>query len=415
MAHVLEDRVLESSTTTGIGNLTLAGAVTGFRAFSAACSNNDTFYYAAEGVDASGVPTGEWETGLGTYVSATPAVARTRVIRSSNSNAAVSFSAGTKRIAIAPIGVVVNGQVPSGEVDKDGNMVVSYAATVTTPPADNILLAPQRLAGAGTGVTFRTLDEHAVFRSMQPDWGKCASGGHFPNYGANTDTIIRCLGPTSVGNTSLSTPASGRNNREARRGRTTTAATAGLACGYTYAQALFSLGGVANAGNNSGFRATFRWAPSDAIGNGALSFCGVSSNVSAPVATTNPNTFTNSIGIGADGTSANAQLFYGGSAAQTQIDLGANFPINGNGTQIFELIIYAPPDLNNKVYVRTECLHVSTGDSHVSEQILTAATPGTQLPANTTFLAPRNFRSNNATAVSGAIADGGFMYEMNWN
>ena len=61
MALVVKDRVKESSTTSGTGTLTLAGAVTGFQAFSAALSNGDTTYYAI--AESS---TGAWEVGLGT-------------------------------------------------------------------------------------------------------------------------------------------------------------------------------------------------------------------------------------------------------------------------------------------------------------------------------------------------------------
>lgn len=103
MAYIVEDRIMETSTTTGTGSLTLAGAITAYRTFSSVCSTNDVFTYMVEAVDANGVPTGEWETGLGTYSGANT-LARTIVSRSSNANAAVSFSAGTKRAMIAPIG-----------------------------------------------------------------------------------------------------------------------------------------------------------------------------------------------------------------------------------------------------------------------------------------------------------------------
>lgn len=95
MAHIVADRVKETSTTTGTGNLTLAGAATAFQAFSAVCANNDTFFYCVAHQSAN-----EWEIGYGTYVSATPAIARTTVIESSNADAAVNFSAGTKDIFI---------------------------------------------------------------------------------------------------------------------------------------------------------------------------------------------------------------------------------------------------------------------------------------------------------------------------
>ena len=100
MALIVEDRVAETTTTTGTGVITLAGALVGFLAFSSVCATSDTVYYTIEGIDAYGVPTAEWETGLGTY-SAANQLTRTTVSRSSNANAAVTFSAGTKRVVLS--------------------------------------------------------------------------------------------------------------------------------------------------------------------------------------------------------------------------------------------------------------------------------------------------------------------------
>lgn len=95
MAHIVADRVKETTTTTGTGNVTLLGAVAKFLAFSARMANNDTCVYAIVHQTEN-----EWEVGEGTYVSATPALARTTVYASSNSDTAVNFSAGTKDVFI---------------------------------------------------------------------------------------------------------------------------------------------------------------------------------------------------------------------------------------------------------------------------------------------------------------------------
>lgn len=99
MALIIKSRVLESSTTTGTGAFTLAGAVTGYRTFASVCSTNDTFYYCIEAIDANGNPSGDWETGLGTYSGANT-LTRTSVHESTNSNNAVNFAAGSKRVSI---------------------------------------------------------------------------------------------------------------------------------------------------------------------------------------------------------------------------------------------------------------------------------------------------------------------------
>lgn len=102
MAHIREPRVLETTTTTGTGALTLAGAMTGFRTFASVCATNDTCIYYIEAVDSNGNATGDFEAGFGTY-SAANTLTRTTVLRSSNSNAAVSLAAGTKRVGITPL------------------------------------------------------------------------------------------------------------------------------------------------------------------------------------------------------------------------------------------------------------------------------------------------------------------------
>jgi len=93
MALVLNDRVKETTTTTGTGTLTLGGAVTGFETFAAGIGNSNTTYYA---VTLPG--TAEFEVGLGTLSGDSSTIARTTIISSSNSDSAVNFSAGTKTI-----------------------------------------------------------------------------------------------------------------------------------------------------------------------------------------------------------------------------------------------------------------------------------------------------------------------------
>lgn len=91
------DRVQETSSTTGTGTYTLAGAVSGFQAF-AAVGNGNSCYYCAIEVDGNGNPSGGWEVGLGTYTSSGTTLSRDSVKASSNAGAAVSWAAGTRRL-----------------------------------------------------------------------------------------------------------------------------------------------------------------------------------------------------------------------------------------------------------------------------------------------------------------------------
>jgi hypothetical protein len=87
------DNVSVVSTSTGTGSLTLAGAVTGHQTFGTAfgtSGNTEVFY----GIKAT---TGEWETGIGTFLGVSNALQRDTVLDSST-GAKVNFPAGSKTV-----------------------------------------------------------------------------------------------------------------------------------------------------------------------------------------------------------------------------------------------------------------------------------------------------------------------------
>ena len=109
MALVLADRVQETTTTTGTGTVTLAGATNGYQTFAAVGDGNST-YYTIAGIS-------EWEVGIGTYTASGTTLSRTTVLSSSNSGSLVNFSAGTK------------------------NVFVTYPASVAVPEGKAIIMA----------------------------------------------------------------------------------------------------------------------------------------------------------------------------------------------------------------------------------------------------------------------------------
>lgn len=109
MALVLADRVLETTTTTGSGTITLAGAKAGYQSFSVV-GNGNTTYYTIAGIT-------EWEVGIGTYTSSGTTLSRDTVLSSSSGGGKVTFSAGSKDVFVT---------YPAGR------SVESTSATITT-------------------------------------------------------------------------------------------------------------------------------------------------------------------------------------------------------------------------------------------------------------------------------------------
>jgi hypothetical protein len=92
MAFRMGDRVLETTTSTGVGTITLAGAVAGYRAFSTVVSaDGDWFIYTITGGT-------QWEVGKGVRLSATTFSRASADVLASSTGSIISFSAGTKEV-----------------------------------------------------------------------------------------------------------------------------------------------------------------------------------------------------------------------------------------------------------------------------------------------------------------------------
>ena len=148
MALVLADRVKETTTTTGTGTVTLLGAFTGYQSF-AAVGNGNTTYYTITHQTLS-----EWEVGIGTYTAVGTTLSRTTVLSSSNANAAVTFSAGTKDVFVT--------QPSSRAVYADGTTLTATNSSVLPVASGGTGLSSTPANGAldignGTGFTRATL------------------------------------------------------------------------------------------------------------------------------------------------------------------------------------------------------------------------------------------------------------------
>jgi len=155
MALVLKDRVKETSTTTGTGTFTLAGAATGFQSFSVIGNGNTTFYCI---VDSS---SGAWEVGIGTYSTSGTTLSRDTILESSNSGSAVNFGAGSKDVFVTyPAEKAVytenSGSFPSGTTMLFVQTSAPTGWTKSTSHDNKALRVVSGTAGSGGSVAFTT-------------------------------------------------------------------------------------------------------------------------------------------------------------------------------------------------------------------------------------------------------------------
>ena len=132
MALVVKDRVKQTTTTTGTGNIVLNGNVDGFQTFAAALTDGDTTYFGIF------VPsTNDYEVGLGTWTEGSATLARTTILESSNSGSAINITAQAEVFITQPAEKAVF-QDANGDVDLGGNKILFgnlYSTTGDLPSA----------------------------------------------------------------------------------------------------------------------------------------------------------------------------------------------------------------------------------------------------------------------------------------
>ncbi len=136
---MIADRVKEFSTTTGTGAFTLTGAVTGFEGFNTAFGVGPSFDYCIESIDsATGAPNGAWEIGSG-HLSGATTLVRDTVRQSSNADALVAFTSGTKNVfctlpasVIVALQTAIDAKVAKAGDTMTGALVVNGSVRSTT-------------------------------------------------------------------------------------------------------------------------------------------------------------------------------------------------------------------------------------------------------------------------------------------
>lgn len=221
MPHVVKDRVMETTASTGTGTITLGGAVAGYQSFSVIGNANTTYYTIVGGT--------EWEVGIGTYTSSGTTLSRDTVLESSNGGSLVNFSAGTKNVFVTypaeesvdidtpqtlinktfsssiPINGSTSGSVTLQAPAVAGTTVLTLPAVsgqVTVFPSGTRLLFQQ--TSAPTGWTKDTTHNNKAMRVVSGTAGSGGSVDFTTAFASQTPTGSVSVGG-SVGSTTLST------------------------------------------------------------------------------------------------------------------------------------------------------------------------------------------------------------------
>jgi hypothetical protein len=273
-----------------------------------------------------------------------------------------------------------------------GELVATAAAALPADPGSG-----KAVNGAYMFAGRPVMGARAAFESWVPEQkiiNRAQIGFWQPPGNATTvPGVIGMAAPTVLGTATARNVATANRATRRRRLGYVSAATVGALSGHYAAAAQHTIGDGAG---NGGFLYACRFVVSDAATvAGARMFVGLRNAVAAPT-NIEPNAQTNFVGVAQLSTSSNLQIVYGGSAAQTAIDLGVNFPANTLSADLYELTLYSPPGAANILHYRVE----RVGTTFVATGQLGPGTAGVTIPAATTLLAHAAWRTNNVTALA---------------
>lgn len=256
----------------------------------------------------------------------------------------------------------------------------------------------------GSWYTPQLSDPAGNISNVQPAFNRGArTTAAIPRYA--TDSTGIGIGPVNISGTlTTRTIAETSYLTSLLRVASVSAGTSGATCGFRMNNGNTEGLTRGSASGYGGFFVRAVFANSDAsFVSGSATFVGIIN--SGFFANVDPSTLTDCLGIGNDPSDANMQIIHNDSSgAATKVDLGATFPANTAGTDVYEVSFYAAPAASSVTYyVR----RLNTGDT-------TTGTLSTNLPTATTGLAGYFYRSNRATAAAVGIDFIAYETQMNW-
>jgi DNA-binding protein YbaB len=334
----------------------------------------------------TGAGTGNFLRGDGTYTAPTASAAWGSITGTLSSQTDLQTALDLKANLASPTftGTVT---LPIGQVSD--RLTLALNAAPATPAADNVSLFGRKIANR---MLPAFIGPSGLDSALQPFFGR-NKVGQFSPAGASSTAVTTIAWPatTTTGSSATGRAVSTTNlfTRMRRIGYVTTAV-AGVVGQFRQSSMGYTIGNGATLG---GFTYILRFGISDAAAvSGARMFMGFRSS-STPT-NVEPSTLVNCIGMGHRAADTTMHIFYGGTSAQTPIDLGANFPANTRAVDMYELALFSAPNSGDVNYQVTR---LNTGD--VANGTL-SGTAGVALPASTIIIGPWGYRTNNATALA---------------
>jgi hypothetical protein len=279
---------------------------------------------------------------------------------------------------------------------QSGGLQLAAQTDPAAPAAGNLRIYAKDIAGR---IFPKWIGPSGVDTPFQANLGFNRVSMIMPAGGTTLTTFVGGFGTTftNTGTAANPTPATTNLMTSTRRATFSTGATAGTVASHRQSVLQVWRG---NAAGKGGFFYTIRFA-TDTLASGNRAFVGMSDSVAAPTnVDPTTNTTPGKIGMAINASTGNWNFVNNVTgAAPTVTGLGASFPVNT--TDLYELILYSAP---NSSSIGWRVTNLSTGAQ-------TSGSASSNIPSNTTFLAPQFWICNNATAAAAILDFSGWYLE----
>jgi hypothetical protein len=161
MSFVISDRVKEISTTTGVSDLVMDGALGGFQTFNDGVGNGNLTYYSIENST-------RWEVGVGTYTSSTSTLSRDTVLSSSNSDNKIVLDGVSRVFSTYPAGkafIIDNNGLASGVTPGYAGIAFPDGSTQTSAASATVGSALELSPSEGVPLTIKKANGGNMFHA----------------------------------------------------------------------------------------------------------------------------------------------------------------------------------------------------------------------------------------------------------